>query len=71
MDHNFHKPTTSNKNLLTDAIAGLISSEGLSYNIFQKYRLKKLLKMARNISNTHNRSNRKHIYTELLYVLHE
>ena len=50
-DNNTQKIMTSNETLLTVAISDLIISEGLSFNLSQKPRFKKVLELARTVSN--------------------
>ena len=57
-DHNTHKIMTSNETHLTVAIADLIISGGLYFNIAQKLRFKKLLDLARNVSKRYQIPNR-------------
>ena len=49
-DNNTHKMMTSNETRLIVAITDLIISEGLSFNIFQKPRFKKVLDLKRTVS---------------------
>ena len=49
-DNNTQKMMTSNETRLTVAIADLIISEGLSFNLAQKHRFKKVLELARTVS---------------------
>ena len=62
---------TSNNTCLTIAIADLIISEGLPFNISQKLRFKKVLKLSRNVLKTSIPPNRKLVSKELLDVIHE
>ena len=58
-DHNTHRIMTSNETRLTVAIADLIISEGLSFNLAQKSRFKKMFDLARNVSKYYQPPNRK------------
>ena len=68
---NSQKLIISNDTCLTIAIADLIISEGLPFNISQKPRFKKVLDLSRNVSKTYIPPNRKLISKELLDVIHE
>ena len=57
-DNNTQKMMTSNETCLTVAIADLIISEGLSFNISQKPRFKKVLELARNVSKCYQPPNK-------------
>ena len=48
-DNNTQKMMTSNETRLTVAIADIIISEGLSFNLSQKPRFKKVLELARTV----------------------
>ena len=52
-DNNTHKMMTSNETCLTVATADIIISEGLSFNIFQKPRFKKVLDLERTSSKSY------------------
>ena len=56
---------------LTVAIADLIISEGLSFNISQKTRFKKVLYLSRTVSKCYQPPNRKLISKDLLDVIHD
>ena len=56
---------------LTIAISDIIMTEGLSFNISQKPRFKKVLNFSRIISRTYIPPNRNIISKELLDVIHE
>ena len=58
-DNNTQKMMTSNETHLTFAIADLIISEGLSFNLSQKPRFKKVIDLARNVSKYYQPPNRK------------
>ena len=62
---------TSNETRLTVAIADLIISEGLSFNISHKPRFKKVLDLAINESKFYQPPNRKLIYKDILDVIHD
>ena len=61
---------TSNETRLTVAIADLIISEGLSFNLSQRSRFKKVLELARYASKCYQPPNRKLISKDLLDVIH-
>ena len=56
---------------LTVAIADLIISEGLSFNLAQKPRFKKVLELAKYASKCYQSPNRKRISKDLLDVIHD
>ena len=62
---------TSNETCLKVAIPDLIISEGLSFNISQKPRFKKVLKLARTVSKCYQPPNRKLISKDILDVIHD
>ena len=70
-DMYYQKTNSSNQTCLAVAIADLIISEGLDFNISQKYRFKKVLDLARNVSKGYNPPNRKLIPTDLLDGIHD
>ena len=70
-DSNTQKMMTSNETRLTVAIADLIISEGLSFNLSQKPRFKKVLELARTVSKCYQPPNRKLISKDLLDVVHD
>ena len=70
-DHNTQKIMTSNETRLTLAISDLIISEGLSFNIVQKPRFKKVLDLARNMSKYYQPPNRKLIPKDLMDIIHD
>ena len=61
---------TSNETFLTVAIADLVISEGLSFNLSQTSRFKKFLELARTVSKYYQPPNRKLISKDLLDVIH-
>ena len=61
----------SNETRLTVEISDLIISEGLSLNLFHKYRFKKVLDLARTVSKISQPPNRKFIYKDLLGFIHD
>ena len=62
---------SSSENCLTDAIAGLIISEGLSLNLDQKLCFKKVLDLERTLSKGYNPPNRNITSKNLIYVIHD
>ena len=62
---------TSNETRLTVAIADLIISEGLSFNLSQKSRFKKVLELARTVSKSYQSPNRNLISKDILDVIHD
>ena len=62
---------SSNEIRLTIAIADLIVSEGLSFNISQKTRFKKALHLARTVSKCYQPQNRKLTCKDILDVIHD
>ena len=60
----------SNETCLTVAITDLIISEGLSFNISQKPRFKKVLDLERTVSKSYQPPNRNLISKDLLGVNH-
>ena len=70
-DNNTHNMMTSNETLFTVAITDLITSEGLSLNLSQKPRFKKVLELARTVSKFYQPPNRKLISKDLLDVIHD
>ena len=69
-DHNTQKMMTSNKTRLAVEITDIIISEGLSFNLTQKPRFKKVLDLARNVSKCYQYPNRKPISKDILDVIH-
>ena len=51
-------------------ISDTIISEGLSFNLYQKTRLKKVLELARKFSKAYNPPNRKLISKYVLDIIH-
>ena len=70
-DNNTQKMMASNKTRLRVSIADLIISEGLSFNLSQKPRFKKVLELARTVSKCYQTPNRKLISKDLLDVMHD
>ena len=70
-DNNTPKILTSNETHLTVAIADLIISEGLSFNISQKPRFKKFLDLSRTVSKCYQPPNRKLTSKDLLDIIHD
>ena len=68
-DHNTQKMMTSNETRLTVAIADPIISEGVSFNIAQKPRLKKVIDLAINMSKYYQPPNRYLIPKDLLDLI--
>ena len=62
---------TSNETRLIVAIADLIISEGLSFNLSQKTRFKKVLGLARTVSKCYQPPNRNLISKHLLDIIHD
>ena len=69
-DMYYQKTNSSNQTCLAVAIADLIISGGLDFNISQKYRFKKVLALARNVSKGYNPPN-KLMPTDLLDGIHD
>ena len=70
-DNNTQKMMTSNETRLTVAISDLIISEGLSFNLSQKPRFKKVLDLARNVPKSYQPPNRKLICKDILDVIND
>ena len=70
-DNNTQNMMTYNQTRLTVAIADVIISEGLSFNLSQKTRFKKMLDLARTVSKCYQPPNRKLISKDLLSVIHD
>ena len=62
---------TLNETRLTVAMDDLIIFEGLSFNIYQKPRFKKVLYLEINVSKCYQPPNRKLIYKDLLDIIHD
>ena len=62
---------TLNETRLTVAIADLIVSEGLSFNIYQIPKFKKVLDLARTVSKCYQTPNGNLIYKDLLDVIYD
>ena len=69
-DNNTHKTMTSNETRLTVEIADLIIYEGLSLNLSQTPRFKKVLELAITVSKFYQPPNRKLIYKDLFDVIY-
>ena len=61
---------TSNETRLAVAIADLIISEGLSFNISQKPRFKKVLDLERTVLNSYQPPNINLVSKDILDVIH-
>ena len=61
----------SNETRLTVAIADIIIYEGLSLNLSQEPRFKKVLELARTVSKCYQPPNRKLISKDILYAIHD
>ena len=70
-DNNTQKMMTSNETRLTVAIDDLIISEGLSFNLSQKPRFKKVTELARTVSKCYQPPNRNIISKDILDVIHD
>ena len=70
-DMYYQKTNYSNHTCLAVAIADIIIQEGLDFNISQKYRFKKVLDLARNVSKGYTSPNRKLMPTDLLDGIHD
>ena len=70
-DNNTQKMMTSNETCLTVAISDLIISEGLSFNLSQKPRFKKVLELSKTVSKFYQPPNRKLISKDILDVIHD
>ena len=70
-DNNTQKMMTPNETRLTVAITNLIISEGLSFNLSQKPRFKKVLQLAITVSKCYQPPTRKLISKDLLDVIHD
>ena len=70
-DNNTLKTMTYNETRLTVAITDLIISEGVSSNLSQKTRFKKVIELARTVSKCCQSPNRKLISKDLLDVIHD
>ena len=68
---NNQKSMTSNKTRLTISISDFIISEGLSFDLSQKPRFKKVLELERSVSNNYIPPNINLLPKELLDVIHE
>ena len=70
-DNNTQKMITYNETRLAVAIADIINSEGLYFNLYQKPRSKKVLALSRTVSKCYQPPNRKLISKDLLNVIHD
>ena len=70
-DKNTQKIMTANETRLTVAIAEIIFSECLSFNLSQKPRFKKVLDAARTLAKFYQPTNRELIYKYLLDIIHD
>ena len=70
-DNKTQKMMTSNEARLTVATLDLIISEGLSFNLSQKPRFKKVLDLERTVSKSYQPPNRNLISKDLLDVIHD
>ena len=70
-DNNTKKMMTSNETRLTFAITDIIIYEGLSFNLSQKPRFKKVLDLARNVSKCYQPPNINIITKDILDVIHD
>ena len=70
-DNNTQNMMTSNETRLTVAIADLIIYEGLSFNLSQKPRLKKVLDLERTVSKFYQPPNRNLISKDILDTIHD
>ena len=70
-DNNTQKMMTPNETRLKVAIADLIISEGLSFNLSQKPMFKKVLDLARTVSKSYQPLNRNLISKDILDVIHD
>ena len=69
-NHNIQKIMTSNEVRLIVSISDIIISEGISYNISQKPRLKKVINLARNVSKCYQPPNGKIIPKDIMDIIH-
>ena len=70
-ENNTQKMMTYNETCVTVAISDLIISEGLSFNIYQKPRFKKVLELARTVSKCYQPPNRKLISKDIFDAIHD
>ena len=70
-DNNIEKIMTSNETRFTFAIADLVISEGLSFNLSQKPMFKKVIDLAITVSKYYQPPNRKLISKDLLGVIND
>ena len=69
-EHNTQKLMSYNETSLAVAIVNIIISEGVYFNLAQKPRFKKVLEMARNVSECYQHPNRNLICKDILDVIH-
>ena len=70
-DYNTQKMMTYSDTRLTAAITDLVISEGISYNLSQKPRFKKVIDFSINVLKFYQPPNRKLISKDLLGVIHD
>ena len=70
-DHNTQKMMTYNETRLTVAIADLIISEGLYFNLAQKPRFKKVINLERNLSKSYRPPKRSLMSNDILDVIYD
>ena len=70
-DHNTQKTMNSNETRLTVTIYDIIISEGLSLNIAQKYRFKKVIDLEITVSKCYQPPNRKLTSKDILDIIHD
>ena len=70
-DNNTQKMMTSNQTRLIVAIADIIISEDIYFNIYHKPRFKKVLDLERTVSKSYQPPNRKFISKDILDVIHD
>ena len=70
-DHNTQKMMNPNETRLTVAITDPITSEGISLNLSQKNRLKKVIDLVINVSKIYQPTKRKLISKDILDVIHD
>ena len=70
-DNNTQKMMTSDETRLTVAISDLIISQGISFNISQEPRFKKVLYFARTVSKSYQTPSKNMISKDILDVIHD